>query len=671
MAIPSQQINARIKQLRKELHEHDYRYYVCNEPTVSDEEYDRMMRELQDLEEEYPQLQSSDSPAQRVGGEPTKEFATVPHSPAMLSLANSYSEEEIRDFDRRVREALGKQAPTYVAELKVDGVAIALKYHNGVFEQGATRGDGNQGDDITHNLRTIRSIPLRLRSEDPSLMSIEIRGEAFMYIEGFDKMNAQRTAAGKKVFINPRNATAGTLKLQDPKVVASRPIKMIAYSLFAPKYRGRLKSHFENIQTLKRLGFPVNEYTHKCKNIDEVIGFWKLWEGKRNSLPYEIDGVVAKVDSLKQQEELGSIAKSPRWAIAFKFSARKAETKLTNIRLQVGRIGTITPVADLEPVFLAGTTVSRATLHNTDYIRELDLRIGDTVVVEKGGDVIPKVSAVVVEKRPKDSKPYELQKRCPECGSHIYRPEDEANFFCVNSECPAQVRGRIEHFAHRGAMNIDGLGEAVVEQLVSLGLVKNYSDLYSLHKHRKTLIELEHWGEKSTQNLLEAIERSKKRPFHRALFALGIRHVGAGVAQVLAEHFASIEALEGATEKGLHAVNAIGPKIAESIVHFFQDKHNRTIIKKLREAGVELAVSAAKAKGNLTGKTFVVTGTLATYSREEAKRIIEEHGGRVASGVSNGVDYVLVGEDPGAKLLKARKLGLTTISENELTKMIQ
>ena len=671
IATMPQKIRNRVEKLRRELHEHDYRYYVLAKPTISDEQYDRIMRELSDLEEQYPKLQSPDSPTQRVGGEPTKEFATVTHSPSMLSLANSYSEEEIRDFDRRGRELLKRQTPTYIAELKVDGVAIALTYRNGIFVQGATRGDGNQGDDITHNLRTIRSIPLRLRSKDPSLMSIEVRGEAFMDKDEFEKMNMQRAANSEKAFINPRNATAGTLKLQDPRIVASRPIRMIAYSLFAPKYRGKLESHFENIQTLKRLGFRVNEHTRRCKNIDEVIEFWKLWESKRNALPYDIDGVVAKVDSLRQQQDLGSIAKSPRWAIAFKFSARKAETRLKNIRLQVGRVGTITPVADLEPVFLAGTTVSRATLHNPDYIRELDLRIGDTVVVEKGGDVIPKVSAVVITKRPKESKPYVIQNRCPECSSPIYRPQNEANFFCVNSECPAQVKGRIEHFAHRGAMDIEGLGEAVVEQIVSFGLAKNYSDLYSLHKHREILVALEHWGEKSTQNLIEAIERSKKRPFPRMLFALGIRHVGAGVAQVLAEHFTSIKALQEATEEELRSVSAIGPKIAESIIHFFNNKHNRSIVKTLQEVGVTLAASAVKTKGNLSGKTFVLTGTLPTYSRDEAKRIIEENGGRVASGLSKIVNYVIVGEDAGAKLVKARKLGIRTISENELTNMIR
>ncbi len=669
MASPSQQIIQRIENLRKELHEHDYRYYVLVEPTIADEEYDKLMRELQGLEREYPQLVAPDSPTQRVGGKPTKEFATVSHDPPMLSLGNSYSEEEIRDFDRRVRELLGKQSPTYVAELKFDGVALSLKYRDGVFVQGATRGDGVQGDDITHNLRTIRSLPLRLRAGRPEFMNIEVRGEAFMFRKEFESMNKQRTAAGEKAFINPRNATAGTLKMQDPKIVAGRPIRVFTYGLFAPD--ASLKSHYESLELLRTLGLPVNEHIRLCNNIDEVKAFWAEWEGKRGTLPYDIDGVVVKVDSLKQQELLGNIAKSPRWAIAFKFTSRKAETVLKGIRLQVGRVGTITPVAELEPVFLGGTTVSRATLHNVDYIQELDLRIGDTVVVEKGGDVIPKVSGVVGSKRPKSVKPFVLPRQCPACRSRIYRSEGEANYFCENSECPAQVKGRIEHFAHRGAMDIEGLGEAVVEQLAGLGLIKNYADLYSLHKHKGTLVELDRWGEKSAQNLLDGIDKSKNQSFHRVLFALGIRHVGAGVARVLAENLGSIEALQSARLEELQDVPDVGPKIAESLVHFFADKHNRAIIGRLKGAGVTLAGSTSKKKGKLSGVSFVLTGTLPTYTRDVAKRMIEDQGGTVASGISKGVQFVLAGEEAGSKLAKAKKLGIPVISEEEFTTMIR
>lgn len=668
MARPPAQIIQRAEKLRKKLHDHDYRYYVLDAPVISDEQYDKLMRELQDLERGYPDLVTLDSPTQRVGGQPIKEFATVTHNPPMLSLANSYSEEEIRDFDRRVRDLLGKQTPLYVAELKFDGVAVALRYRDGVFSRGATRGDGTQGDDISHNIKTIRSLPLRLRTKDPGLRTIEVRGEAFMYRDEFEAMNKQRADADEKVFINPRNATSGTLKLQDPKLVARRPIRMYAYSLIAPD--ANLKSHFDNLRILCDLGFPVNDQTRQCSGIDEVIAFWKRWEEKRDSLPYDIDGVVVKVDSLQQQDTLGNIAKSPRWAIAFKFTSRKAETVLNNIILQVGRIGTITPVADLQPVFLGGTTVSRATLHNVDYIDELDLRVGDTVILEKGGDVIPKVSGVVENKRPKGTKPFVMPGKCPECTSRIYRPEGETNYFCENAECPAQVKGRIEHFAHRGAMDIEGLGQAVVEQLVGLGLIKNYADLYSLHKHKQILVSLDRWGEKSTQNLLDAIEESKMQPYHRVLFALGVRHVGQGVAQMIAGSFPSIYALQKATEVDLQSTNGIGPRIAESIVHFFGDRHNQEIIKKLKTAGVTLEVTQKKAAGKLTGKVFVLTGTLPTYGREEAKKLIEENGGTVASGVSKNVNAVLAGEDAGAKLQKARQLGIQIISEQDFLKMI-
>jgi DNA ligase (NAD+) len=666
MAKPPADILQRVRRLRNELQEHDYRYYVLAEPSISDEEYDALMRELQQLEQQYPQLQSPDSPTQRVGGEPTKEFSSVSHDPPMLSLANSYSEEEIRDFDRRVRDLLGRQLPVYVAELKFDGVALALKYRDGTLVQGATRGDGTQGDDITQNVRTIRSIPLRLRNPKGSPANIEVRGEAFMHKKDFAAMNRQREGAGEKLFVNPRNATAGTLKMQDPAIVASRPIRFFAYTLLTADMT--LTSHYDNLQLMSTLGLPVNEHARRCHSIDEVIDFWKTWEAQRDSLPYDIDGIVVKVDALKHQQILGNIAKSPRWAMAFKFAARKAETVLEGITLQVGRVGTITPVAELQPVFLGGTTVSRATLHNEDYIAELDLRIGDTVVVERGGDVIPKVSAVWIAQRPPDARRFVMPRECPACGSPIYRPEGEANSYCENTACPAQVKGRIEHFAHRGAMDIEGLGEAVVDQLVSLGLLKDCADLYTLHKHRKSLVELDRWGEKSTENLLRAIEASKKQPFHRVLFALGIRHVGATVARVLAESFLSVDTLQKATEDELQSVNSIGPRIAGSIVHFFSDAHNRTIIRRLKEAGLNL--TQEKRKGTLAGLTFVLTGTLPTYTREEAKRLIEERGGTVASSVSKSVQYVIVGAGAGAKSTRAKQLGIPLLTEDDFTRML-
>jgi DNA ligase (NAD+) len=663
------QAQRRAEQLARELHDHDYRYYVLADPVIADEEYDRLMRELLDLEAEYPDFRSPDSPTQRVGGEPTKEFRTVTHDPPMLSLANTYNEEEIRDFDRRVRELLEQEKPVYVAELKFDGIAIALKYRDGALVQGATRGDGTQGDDITNNLRTIRSIPLVLRTKDKALKTIEVRGEAFMHRAEFDRMNAQRSAAGEKTFINPRNATAGTLKMQDPKVVASRPIQMYAYFLLGAGKE--LTRHSSNLETLRSLGFPVNQNSKVCRNIDEVIEFWKRWEEKRESLPYDIDGIVVKVDSLRQQETLGTIAKSPRWAVAFKFASRKGQTRLKGIALQVGRVGTVTPVAELEPVFVGGTTVSRATLHNIDYINELDLRIGDTVVVEKGGDVIPKVSGIVPSLRPEGTTAFVMPATCPACGSKIYRDDGEANYFCENAECPAQVRGRIEHFAHRGAMDIEGLGEAAVETLVTMNLVKNVADLYALQAKKKTLVAIERWGEKSTQNLLDGIAGSKRQPFHRVIFALGIRHVGAGVAKVLAESYPSMDALSAATEEELHLTPQVGPKIAESIVHFFADRHNREIVRRLKEAGLMMTGASRAKKATLVGKTFVLTGTLPSYTREEAGRIIEENGGKVVSSVSKNTSYVLAGEDAGSKLTKARSLGITVLSESEFKKMIR
>ena len=658
----------RAKRLRKEVLEHDYRYYVLADPSVTDEAYDRLLRELQELEATYPSLQTPDSPTQRVGGTPTKEFATVTHSPPMLSLANSYAEEEIRDFDRRVKELLGTTSVAYAVELKIDGVAITLRYRDGVLVQGATRGDGTQGDDITNNLRTVRSLPLRLREIGTGFRTLEARGEAYMPRDAFAALNRAREEAEERAFINPRNATAGTLKLQDPRIVAERPIHLFTYTLLAP--HDKLVSHSRNLELLKSLGFPVNPHHERCGTIDEVIAYWKKWEEQRDDLPYEIDGVVVKVDSLAQQEELGTIARSPRWAIAFKFRSRKADTTLQAITVQVGRTGAVTPVAELAPVFVGGSTVSRATLHNIDYITELDLRVGDTVIVEKGGDVIPKISGVVLERRPRDARPFKMPALCPACKSRLARGMEEVNTYCENAECPAQIRGRIEHFASRGAMDIEGLGEAAVEQLVSLGLVNHIADLYTLSRHRKTLQDLERWGEKSTANILDAIERSKAQPFHRVLFALGIRHVGAGVARTLADAFPSIDALSAADEAKLQGIPAIGPKIASSIVRFFREKNNRQILKALRAAGLQMQGEPPSKHGSLAGKTFVITGTLPTYSREEARELIESHGGKVASGVSKNVQYVLVGEDAGSKLTRARELGIPLLSEAELLRMI-
>jgi DNA ligase (NAD+) len=667
MPPPTRAIQQEVQRLQRELLEHDYRYYVLAEPNITDEEYDRLMRRLQELEGAYPQLRTPDSPTQRVGGQPTRDFPTVAHRPPMLSLANAYSEEEIRDFDRRVRTGLAAAAPVYVAELKFDGVAIALRYRDGIFVQGATRGDGAQGDDITANLRTVRSLPLRLRTRKASLQSIDVRGEAFMRREDFDAMNRQRIAAGEKPFINPRNATAGTLKLQDPTVVASRPISMFAYHLAGAT--ARPATHWEALELLETAGLPVSPHRRRCRDVEEVVAFWEEWKTRRETLPYDIDGIVVKVDSLAQQDLLGTIAKSPRWAIAFKFSARSAETTLVGISLQVGRTGTITPVAELEPVFVGGTTVSRATLHNGDYVQALDLRVGDTVVVEKGGDVIPKVSGVVAARRPPSARRYVMPETCPECGTTLHRPEGEVNLYCENAACPAQIKGRLEHFAHRGAMDIDGLGEAIVDQLVRLGLVSTAADLYDLQRHRPTLVALDRWGERSTDNLLAAIERSTRQPLHRVIYALGIRHVGAEVARVLADRLRSLDALASASAEDLQDIPSIGPQIAESITSFFADRHNLDIVRRLRRAG--LTFEAEAREGRLAGKTFVLTGTLNSFTREEARERIERHGGAVAPGVSRRVHYVIVGADAGSKLDKARALGIPTLTEEEFLAMIQ
>jgi DNA ligase (NAD+) len=664
-------IRKRVESLRAQLREHDYRYYVLAQPAISDEEYDALMSELIELERAYPDLAAPDSPSQRVGGEPTKEFPTVAHSVPMLSLSNTYNEDEVRAFDQRVRSLLGKEPVKYVCELKMDGVAVSLIYNEGLFVRGATRGDGAQGDDITANLKTIRAIPLRLSGNRKDLHDIEVRGEVFMTRGDFERMNEERELAGEKTFMNPRNSTAGTLKLQDPKLVAQRPLKFFAYSLRAE--RTTLTSQWENLRLLKELGFPVNEHARLCTTIEDVIEFWKEWEERREDLPYDIDGIVVKVDSLRQQERLGHTAKSPRYAIAFKFMARKQETVLRAITLQVGRVGTITPVAELEPVFVGGTTVSRATLHNEDYIKELDIRPGDTVVVEKGGDVIPKVSGMVREKRPPGTKPFRFPSSCPVCDSPITRPADEANYYCNNTACPAQVKARIQHFAHRGAMDIEGLGEAVVDQLVEHGFIKNYADLYTLHKHRSKLTELERWGEKKAQNLLDAVESSKNKPFARVVFALGIRHVGSGVALILVREFPSIDALMQATQHELEEAQGVGPRIAESVATFFKDQHNREIVERLRKTGLQMEerVSRTATSSPIASKTFVLTGGLSSMTREEAKERIEQLGGRVSSSVSKKTDFVVAGEEAGSKLKKAQELGITVLDERQFLKLLE
>lgn len=672
-------LSERARLLREQLQEHNYRYYVLNDPAISDREFDAMLEELQELERQYPELVTIDSPTQRVGSDLSNEFPTIPHARPMLSLANTYSEEDAREFDRRVREGLGEEPFEYVAELKIDGVAVSLVYEEGLFVRGVTRGNGEQGDEITQNLRTIQSLPLRVRDVEVDgvpLRNFEVRGEVYMNVEAFNAMNRERESRGEKTFANPRNSTAGSLKMLDSKLVAERPLNIFLYYLWTDDVR--LQSHHENLDLLSQLGFAVNPNAERCRTIDQVLSYWQIWGERRESLPYEIDGVVVKVDSLAQQEELGQIAKSPRWAMAWKFETWSARTKLNDITIQVGRSGRVTPVAELEPVFLAGSTVSRATLHNADFIAELDVRIGDTVEIEKGGDVIPKVNQVVLEDRSPQAEPYHFPTICPcPVESTLVRPEEEVNYFCVHAECPWQLRGRIEHFASRGAMDIEGLGEKVVDQFVTLGWLADFADIYELHKRRDEIAALERWGDKSVENLLAGIEQSKDRLLWQLIFGLGIRHVGSSVARLLARRFGSIDKLAEATAEELEEIDEIGPHIAGSIVNYFSEEKNRQRIERLRDAGVRTEDPQVEAPAlNLSNeffvdKTFVLTGTLAHFTRDEAAAEIEKRGGKTSSSVSKKTDYILAGEKAGSKLEKGVKLGVAIIDEDEFTRQLQ
>lgn len=670
-------LTERVQQLRQQLNEANHRYYVLATPTISDREFDLLLQELQAIEAANPELITPDSPTQRIGSDLTTSFPTVAHLRPMLSLGNTYTSDELREFDRRVRDRLGDEPFNYVAELKIDGVSLSMIYQDGLLLRGVTRGNGEQGDEITPNVRTIRALPLRVQEvmlSGQALSSFEARGEVYMADADFEAMNAERELAGEKTFANPRNSTAGTLKLLDPKIVAGRPLNVFVYYLYSDAIR--LQSHSANLELLKELGFPTNPHWRRCATINDVLEYCAEWERRRGELPYQIDGVVIKVDSLRQQEELGMISKSPRWAIAFKFEARTAETLMNDITLQVGRLGRVTPVAELEPVFLAGSTISRATLHNEDFIKERDIRVGDRVLIEKGGDVIPKVNEVIVTARPEGTRPYIFPKDCPcPLRTPLHRPEGRADHFCEHSECPWQIRGRIEHFASRGAMDIEGLGEKVVDQLVGLGWLTNYADIYELYHRRNQIATLERWGERSADNLLEGIEQSKSRPYHRVLFAIGIRHVGATVARALASHFNTIDRLLAATQEELTAVNEIGPQIAESVIRYCSDEGNRTLIERLRAAGVTLEGPAKKViaigENPVAGKTFVLTGTLPTLTRDQASAMILERGGKTSSSVSKKTDVVLAGAEAGSKLVKAQELGIKVMSEEEFLQLIE
>jgi len=672
MAGEKEKIREEIERLRREIRHHDYLYYVLAQPEISDYEYDMLMKRLEELEKQYPEFITSDSPTQRVSGEPTKIFPVVRHRKPMMSLANTYNEEEIRDFDRRVRSLLRPDEDyEYVCELKIDGVAMSLLYENGLLVRGATRGDGEQGDDVTNNVKTIRSIPLRLETNDSDLQNIEVRGEIFFLRKDLVKLNEERMEQGEPLFANPRNAAAGSLKLQDAREVARRPLKMFCYWIDPLRPDHKIKTHLQGLKTMKELHFPVNPHYRLCKTIGEVIQYWEEWGKKRETLPYDIDGIVVKVNDLDQQERLGSTAKSPRWAIAFKFKAEQVETRLKDIVWQVGRTGVVTPVAILEPVQILGTTVSRATLHNVEELERLDVRVGDYVILEKGGDVIPKIIRVVKEKRPAGLPPYQPPTTCPVCGSRLVKHPGEVALRCENVACPEQVARRIEHFASRRAMDIEGLGDKVVDLLLKNKLISDYGDLYFLKM--EDIARLERMGEKSATNLIEAIEKSKHQSLERVIFALGIPFVGEGAARLLADRFRSLDALMQASEEELAGIEGIGEKTARSIREFFANPENRKVIAKLRQAGVRFSREEEKPLAvdeRFAGKTFVFTGALTRYSRDEAGELVRQRGGKVSNSVSKKTDYVVVGADPGSKYQKAQQLGVKILTEDEFYQML-
>ncbi|MGB7999965.1 MAG: NAD-dependent DNA ligase LigA [Anaerobacillus sp.] len=652
----------RIEELRQLLNQYNYEYHVLDQPSVPDAEYDRMMNELLDLEEANPELQTEDSPTQRVGGPPIEGFQKVEHRVSMLSLGNAFGEEDLKDFDRRVRDRIGEDF-SYVCELKIDGLAVSLIYEEGLFVRGATRGDGTVGEDITQNLKTIPAIPLRL-SEN---VSMEVRGEAYMPKPSFVKLNENREKNEQDVFANPRNAAAGSLRQLDPKIAASRNLSVFVYGVGTVDGR-EISSHSDGLDFLKELGFKTNPEWKRCNTIEDVIEFIGGWSEKRPDLSYEIDGIVVKVDALDQQEELGFTAKSPRWAIAYKFPAEEVVTKLLAIELNVGRTGVITPTAVLEPVLVAGTTVQRASLHNEDLIREKDIKIGDFVVVKKAGDIIPEVVSVIEERRTGDEESFSMPEHCPECESDLVRLEEEVALRCINPKCPAQLREGLIHFVSRNAMNIDGLGERVITQLFREELIHDVADIYQLTHEQ--LIELDRMGEKSVSNLLEAIQVSKDNSLEKLLFGLGIRHVGAKAARTLAQQFGSMDSLVHANVEDLEAINEVGQKMADSVVRYFQNEEVHELIKELKEAGVNLTyngpkpVSVEDIDSVFAGKTVVLTGKLEQMSRGDAKKLLEQHGAKVTGSVSKSTDLVIAGEDAGSKLEKAETLGIDVWSEN-------
>jgi DNA ligase (NAD+) len=663
-------VKKEIEQLREKLRHHEYRYYVLDDPEISDAAYDKLMERLKALEAAHPELVTADSPTVRVGGTPREGFQTVRHARAMLSLDNAFSYDALRDFDRRVREGSGKEKIEYIAEHKFDGLSISLQYAGGKLVRGVTRGDGTTGEDVTPNVKTIRSIPLQVDAAVLKKVKLpsdfEVRGEVLMTRKAFEELNRQQELSGGKIFVNARNSAAGGVRVLDPSITAARRLDFFAYYLFVDG-KVPFAKHSESLEALKQLRFRASDDWKLCNGIDAVIAYCEDWDAKREKLPYEIDGVVIKVNSTAIQNELGFTSKAPRWAIAYKYPARQETTVVNDIIVQVGRTGALTPVAVLEPVQVGGVTVSRSTLHNMDEVERLGVQIGDTVLIERAGEVIPHVLKVV--KEGKNRKPFRMPKHCPECGSTIHKSEDEVAYRCVNAACPAKRKESLLHYASRHAMNIDGLGDKIVDQLVDKGLVKDVADLYALKEGQ--VAALDRMAEKSAQNLLEEIEGSKKNSLARLIYALGIRFVGERTGQLLAEHFSSLEELAAADEEQLVAVNEVGPKVAAAIAEFFSEPANRQLIKKLNKVGVHPTAEKRLVKSDkLAGKSFVFTGGLANRSREEAGELVQQHGGKLSGSVSKKTDYVVVGADPGSKYDKAKELAVPILTESEFEKLI-
>jgi DNA ligase (NAD+) len=663
----------RIETLRAEIRRHDHLYFVEDSPEITDEQYDALVRDLRELEAAHPELITPDSPTQRVGERPLEGFAHVRHRLPMLSIDNTYSPADLREFDGRVRKLLGSEAYEYLVDPKIDGVAVALRYEDGRFVQGATRGDGVTGDDITQNLRTVRSVPLRLDGTDwPA--TLEVRGEVYWPRTDFERTNAQRIKAGEEPFKNPRNATAGTLKQLDARIVGQRGLAFLAHGFGVLEPPPNAKTHGQLIERLRTWGIPTSPHTRICPDIDAVIAFVEEWESRRRQLDYDTDGLVVKIDDLRQRADLGQTSKAPRWCMAYKYAAEQATSRVLSVDFQVGKLGTITPVANLEPVELAGTTVKRASLHNFDQVARLDLHVGDTVTVEKAGEIIPQVVAVDPSQRPKGARTVKPPQSCPVCAGEVRQDEGGVYLRCLNPACPAQVVERLRFFCGRDQMDIEGAGSKLVEALVNAGLVRTYADLYRLHERRGELIQLERMGEKSADNLLAGIDASRQRPLARVLAALNVRHVGTNTAELLAEHFGDMDALRIADEDALQEVEGIGPEVAASLRQWFTSDTGRHVIAELKQVGVNMQQprKRKKAAGSpIAGKTFAVTGTLEHYGRNEIEALIKEHGGKTTGSVSKKTDYVVAGDSPGSKLEKARQLGVSVLTEQEFENLLR